>query len=199
MSALTSTTSSVGSSNESARWRTIDIIVVASLAVAFGVVFWAWSAYVWVWLKPFGEPWEYVITGVWVMPAVVAPLIVRKPGAALFAEMVAAIVSVLLGSQWGLDTLLSGFVQGAGAELVFGFVMYRNFGPIVAFIAGAGAGIGEALHDIPVYFPTYGANLQFGIAALEIASGAVIAGIGGWLLVRSLRRTGALQAFPSGR
>ncbi|HEX7431551.1 MAG TPA: ECF transporter S component [Candidatus Limnocylindrales bacterium] len=199
MSALTSTTSSVGSSNESARWRTIDIIVVAILAVAFGVVFWAWSAYVWVWLKPFGEPWEYVITGVWVMPAVVAPLIVRKPGAALFAEMVAAIVSVLLGSQWGLDTLLSGFVQGAGAELVFGFVMYRNFGPIVAFIAGAGAGIGEALHDIPVYFPTYGANLQFGIAALEIASGAVIAGIGGWLLVRSLRRTGALQAFPSGR
>lgn len=199
MSALTSTTSSVGSSNESARWRTIDIIVVAILAVAFGVVFWAWSAYVWVWLKPFGEPWEYIITGVWVMPAVVAPLIVRKPGAALFAEMVAAIVSVLLGSQWGLDTLLSGFVQGAGAELVFGFVMYRNFGPIVAFIAGAGAGIGEALHDIPVYFPTYGANLQFGIAALEIASGAVIAGIGGWLLVRSLRRTGALQAFPSGR
>lgn len=199
MSALTSTTSSVGSSNESARWRTIDIIVVAILAVAFGVVFWAWSAYVWVWLKPFGEPWEYVITGVWVMPAVVAPLIVRKPGAALFAEMVAAIVSVLLGSQWGLDTLLSGFVQGAGAELVFGFVMYRNFGPTVAFIAGAGAGIGEALHDIPVYFPTYGANLQFGIAALEIASGAVIAGIGGWLLVRSLRRTGALQAFPSGR
>jgi energy-coupling factor transport system substrate-specific component len=199
MSALTSTTSSVGSSNESARWRTIDIIVVAVLAVAFGVVFWAWSAYVWVWLKPFGEPWEYVITGVWVMPAVVAPLIVRKPGAALFAEMVAAIVSVLLGSQWGLDTLLSGFVQGAGAELVFGFVMYRNFGSIVAFIAGAGAGIGEALHDIPVYFPTYGANLQFGIAALEIASGAVIAGIGGWLLVRSLRRTGALQAFPSGR
>jgi energy-coupling factor transport system substrate-specific component len=199
MRALTSTTSSVGSSNESARWRTIDIIVVAILAVAFGVVFWAWSAYVWVWLKPFGEPWEYVITGVWVMPAVVAPLIVRKPGAALFAEMVAAIVSVLLGSQWGLDTLLSGFVQGAGAELVFGFVMYRNFGPIVAFIAGAGAGIGEALHDIPVYFPTYGANLQFGIAALEIASGAVIAGIGGWLLVRSLRRTGALQAFPSGR
>jgi Predicted membrane protein len=199
MSALTSTTSSVGSSNESARWRTIDIIVVAILAVAFGVVFWAWSAYVWVWLRPFGEPWEYVITGVWVMPAVVAPLIVRKPGAALFAEMVAAIVSVLLGSQWGLDTLLSGFVQGAGAELVFGFVMYRNFGPIVAFIAGAGAGIGEALHDIPVYFPTYGANLQFGIAALEIASGAVIAGIGGWLLVRSLRRTGALQAFPSGR
>jgi energy-coupling factor transport system permease protein len=184
---------------ESARWRTVDIIVVAVLAVAFGVVFWAWNAYVWVWLKPLGEPWEYVISGMWLMPAVVAPLIVRKPGAALFAELVAAVVSVLLGSQWGLDTLLSGFVQGAGAELVFGFVMYRNFSVIVALIAGAGAGIGEALHDIPVYFPTYAANLQVGIAGLEILSGAAIAGVGGWFLVRSLRRTGALQAFPQGQ
>jgi energy-coupling factor transport system substrate-specific component len=190
---------SIRAGSESARWRTVDIVVVAILAVAFGVVFYAWNAYVWQWLKPLGEPWEYVISGMWLMPAVVAPLIVRKPGAALFAEMVAAIVAVVLGSQWGLDTLLSGFVQGAGAELVFGFLMYRNFGPIVAFIAGAGAGIGEAVHDIPVYFPTYSANLQFGIAGLEIVSGALIAGIGGWLLVRSLRRTGALQAFPSGR
>jgi energy-coupling factor transport system substrate-specific component len=183
--------------SEASRWRTVDIVVVAVLAVAFGVVFWAWNAYVWQWLKPLGEPWEYIISGIWLMPAVVAPLIVRKPGAALFAEMVAAIVSVVLGSQWGLDTLLSGFVQGAGAELIFGFTMYRNFGPIVALVAGAGAGIGEALHDIPVYFPTYAANLQFGIAGLEVVSGALVAGIGGWWLVRALRRTGALAAFPS--
>jgi energy-coupling factor transport system substrate-specific component len=189
---------SIRGASESSRWRTVDIIVVAILAVAFGVVFWAWNAYVWVWLDFMGKPWEAIVTGMWLMPAVVAPLIVRKPGAALFAEMVAAIVSVLLGSQWGLDTLLSGFVQGAGAELVFGFVMYRNFSVIVAFIAGAGAGIGEALHDIPVYYATYSGDLQLGIAALEILSGALIAGVGGWLLVRSLRRTGALQAFPSG-
>jgi len=184
---------------ESNRWRTVDIVVVAILAVAFGVVFWAWNAYVWVWLGWLGQPWEYAISGMWLMPAVVAPLIVRKPGAALFAEMVAAVVSVILGSQWGLDTLLSGFVQGAGAELVFGFVMYRNFGLIVAFLAGAGAGIGEALHDIPVYFPTVSSLLQFGIAAMEIFSGAVIAGVGAWLLVRALRQTGVLQAFPSGQ
>ena len=184
--------------SESSRWRTVDIVVVAILAVAFGVVFYAWNAYVWQWLRPLGEPWEYIISGMWLMPAVVAPLIVRKPGAALFAEMVAAIVAVILGSQWGLDTLLSGFVQGAGAEIVFGFVMYRSFGPIVAFLAGAGAGAGEALHDIPVYFATYTGQLQFAIAALEILSGALIAGIGAWLLVRSLRRTGALGAFPSG-
>jgi energy-coupling factor transport system substrate-specific component len=176
----------------------VDIVVVAAIAVAFGVVFWFWSAFVWVWLKPLGEPWEYVVSGMWLMPAVVAPLIVRKPGAALFAEMVAAIVSVILGSQWGLDTLLSGFVQGAGAELIFGFTMYRSFGPIVALLAGAGAGAGEALHDIPVYFATYTPDLQTGIAILEIVSAAVVAGLGAWLLVRLLRETGALATFPSG-
>ncbi len=185
------------SASESARWRTVDIVVVALIALAFGVVFYAWSTYVWVWLQPLGTPWEYIISGVWLMPAVVAPLVVRKPGAALFAELVAAIVAVLLGSQWGLDTLLSGFVQGAGAELVFGFAMYRRFGVVVACIAGLGAGVGEAIHDIPIYFATSSGTVQAGIAALEILSGGLVAGIGGWLLVRALRRTGALQAFPA--
>jgi energy-coupling factor transport system permease protein len=191
--------SAIDNPGETNRWRTVDILVVAAVAIAFGVVFWFWNAFVWVWLAPLTLPWEYVISGVWVMPAVVAPMIVRKPGAAVFAELVAAIVSVLLGSQWGLDVLLSGFVQGAGAELVFAFVLYRSFSPVVALLAGAGAGAGEALHDIPVYFAALSPDMQGWIAALEISSGAVIAGLGGWLLVRSLKRTGVLQAFPSGR
>ena len=199
MSVIRSFHSSVDGAAESTRWRTVDILVVAAIAIAFGIVFWFWDAFVWVWLAPLGQPWEYAISGVWLMPAVVAPMIVRKPGAAIFAEMVAAIVSVLLGNQWGLDVLLSGFVQGAGAELLFGFTLYRSFGAVVALLAGAGAGIGEALHDIPVWFPTVSPQLQGGIALLEIASGAVVAGLGGWLLVRSLRRTGALQTFPAGR
>jgi energy-coupling factor transport system permease protein len=191
--------SALGSMGETNRWRTVDILVVAAIAIAFGIVFWFWNAFVWVWLAPLGQPWEYIISGVWVMPAVVAPMIVRKPGAAVFAELVAAIVSVLLGSQWGLDILLSGFVQGAGAELIFAFLLYRSFGPVTALLAGAGAGAGEALHDIPVYFAALPPDMQVWIAALEIGSGAVIAGLGGWLLVRSLKRTGVLQAFPSGR
>ena len=52
---------------------------------------------------------------VWLVPAVLAPYIIRKPGAAVFAELVAAGVSALLGSAWGADTLLSGLLQG-GAD-----------------------------------------------------------------------------------
>ena len=57
--------------------------------------------------------------GVWLIPAVLAPLVIRKPGAALFAEMVAAVVSALLGTVWSIDVLLSGSPQGAAAERIF--------------------------------------------------------------------------------
>jgi energy-coupling factor transport system substrate-specific component len=32
-----------------------------------------------------------------------------------------------------------------------------------------------------------------------MVSGALIAGVGGWFLVRALARTGALNAFPPGQ
>jgi energy-coupling factor transport system substrate-specific component len=90
------------------RWRTVDIVVTAVLGVAFGIVFWAWGL-LWAGLDaPFTAfpPAQAVMYGVWLLPAVLAPLIVRKPGAALFAELLAAIVSALLGSAWGTLVLV---------------------------------------------------------------------------------------------
>ncbi len=181
------------------RWRTRDILVTAVIAVAFGVVFWAWDS-VWSALEPVfasAKPLEYVISGVWLMPGIIAPLIVRKPGAALFAELVAAIVSAFLGNVWGMDVVLSGFVQGVGAELAFAFLVYRSFALPVAILGGALAGAGEALHDLTVWYPSSDVGFQASVGIVEIASGAVLAGIGGWLLVRALRTAGVLEAFPA--
>jgi len=183
------------------RWRTLDIVVCAVIGVAFGVVFWAWDA-IWGATAPVFDavkPLQYLGSGVWLMPAVLAPLIVRKPGAAIFAELVAAIVSALMGNIWGLDVLLSGFVQGAGAELVFAFGLYRAWGLPTALLAGAGAAVGEVLHDLPIYYPSdqFGLDFQLAIVVVAIASGVVIAGWGSWLLVRALRRAGVLESFAS--
>ncbi len=196
-------TSATVASGRLARWRTVDIVVVAVVAVAFGVVFWAWN-YVWSFLDPVFaafRPAQYLIAGVWLMPAVIAPLIVRRPGAAIFAEIVAASVSALLGSVWGLDVLLSGFAQGLGAEVVFAIFLYRAWGLPVAALAGAGAAIGMAVHDIPIYYPpSAGFDMGFYVPVViaMVASGVVIAGVGGHALVRALARTGVLRAFPSG-
>jgi energy-coupling factor transport system substrate-specific component len=105
---------------------------------------------------------------------------------------------MLLGNAWGMDSLLSGVLQGAGAELVFAFALYRRWGLVAAVLASLGAGIGEAIHDTTISYAAYDVPFRAVIAGVEIFSAIVIAGVGGWLLVRSLRRTGALQAFPQG-
>jgi energy-coupling factor transport system substrate-specific component len=183
----------------SPRWRVVDIVVVAVLGVAFGVVFWQWG--IW-WSAIFTgavNPLAYLVSGVWLIPAVLGALIIRKPGAAIAAEIIAASVSAVLGSVWGLDTVLSGAIQGAMAEIVFGATLYRSFGLPVALLAGAGAAVGEWLHDMPIYYAATAFEVQLAYGLFMLISGVLIAGLGSWLLGRALAQSGVLAPFPSGR
>ena len=182
-------------------WRTVDIVVAAAIAIAFGVVFWAWNQ-VWAAATPAFvavPPAQNILYGVWLVPAVLAGLIIRKPGAALFTELVAASVSAILGSQWGLDAVVSGALQGLGAELVFLVVGYRRWTIAVALIAATGTAIAAWVHDTPLYYADIGLGPQLVILAFMVVSAIVIAGVGSWLLLRSLVQTGVLAQFPAGR
>lgn len=182
-------------------WRTVDIVVAAAIAIAFGVVFWAWNQ-VWAAATPAFvaiPPAQNILYGVWLVPAVLAGLIIRKPGAALFTELVAASVSAILGSQWGLDAVVSGALQGLGAEIVFLVVGYRRWTIAVALIAAVGTAIAAWVHDTPLYYADIGLGPQLVILAFMVVSAIVIAGIGSWLLLRSLVQTGVLAQFPVGR
>ena len=182
-------------------WRTVDIVVAAAIAIAFGVVFWAWNQ-VWAAATPAFvaiPPAQNILYGVWLVPAVLGGLIIRKPGAALFTELVAASVSAILGSQWGLDTLLSGALQGLGAEIVFLVVGYRRWTIVVALIAAVGTAIAAWIHDTPLYYADIGLGPQLVILVFMVVSAIIIAGIGSWLLMRSLVQTGVLAQFPAGR
>jgi energy-coupling factor transport system substrate-specific component len=133
---------------------------------------------------------------VWLIPAVLAPLIIRKPGAALFAEMVAAGVSALLGSLWGVDTLLSGFVQGAAAELVFAFTLYRIWTfPVLAAAAIASA-LAAWIHDWVVYYQAFDPVVQIARGIAMAISAVVIVAGGSVALHRALKQAGVLEGFP---
>jgi energy-coupling factor transport system permease protein len=182
------------------RWRTRDIVIVAIIGVAFGVVFWAWNL-AWTPLAAVFAfaPWaQDLLYAVWLVPAVLAPLIVRKPGAALFAEMVAAGVEAFMGGQWGADTLLSGFVQGAAAELIFAFTLYRSWSyPVIALAALASAAAAW-IHDWVIYYPDVAVGVQLVRGVMLAISAVVIVAGGSVLLVRSLRAAGVLEGFPAG-
>ncbi len=180
------------------RWRTRDIVIAAVIGVAFGVVFWAWNI-AWEALTPvfaFAPPAKDLLYAVWLVPAVLAPLIIRKPGAAVFAEMVAAGVSSLLGSPWGPDTILSGFLQGAAAELIFAFTLYRIWSFPVLATAAAASALAAWLHDWVVYYPTTDTTVQLVRGGAMVISAVVIVAGGSVALVRSLRRSGVLEGFP---
>ncbi|WBB79698.1 ECF transporter S component [Micromonospora sp. WMMD882] len=181
------------------RWRTIDIVVASVIAVAFGVIFWAWGL---VWSATEGAfaffpPAQTLIYGVWLMPAVVGGLVIRKPGAALYCETVAAVLSALLGSQWAGTVIPQGIVQGLGAELAFAAFRYRSFRLPTALLAGAATGLSAALFDFFVWNAEYDLTAyRIPYALLTIVSATVVAGAGGYALTGALARTGALDRFP---
>ena len=182
-------------------WRVVDIVVGAVVAAAFGIVFVAWNALYAATAPIFAAlpPAQAVMYGVWLLPGVLVALIVRRPGAAIFGGLVSAAVSVLLGSPYGVDALISGAIQGAGAELAFAIGLYRRWTLPFAALAGALAGLFAAVHDVALYYAATGVEF-WGIYALAtILSGALGAGLGAWLLVRALVATGVLGDFAVGR
>jgi energy-coupling factor transport system substrate-specific component len=140
-----------------------------------------------------------ILNGPWLFAGVLVALIVRKPGAALYGEILAAVVSMLIGTQWGFATLLSGVVQGLGAEIVFALFLYRSWSLGTALLAGAGTGLAESILDLLYSYP--GAKPEFAIVytITTTVSGVIVAGLGSWLLVKALARTGALNRFAAGR
>lgn len=184
------------------RWRVVDIVVASVLDVAAGLVFMLWN----IASNPIGAPLGAVLPGLqallgggWLFAGVLTALVIRKPGAALYGEMVAATVSALVGNQWGVLTLESGLVQGLAAELVFAVFLYRSWNLPVAVLSGATAGLALAINDLILWYPGSAATFSAIYVVSAIVSGALIAGALSWFVVRGLAKTGALSRFPSGR
>ncbi len=186
----------------SLRWRVVDIVVAAVIGVAAGLIFWVWNLT----YTPLSAPLEALLPGaqsllygVWLFAGVLGGLIIRKPGAALFTELVAATVSALVGTQWGPLTLVSGLVQGLGAELVFAIFLYANYRVYVAVLAGAGAGLAMGINDSILWYAGTGADFKTIYIVCAVIGGALVAGLLSWVVVRALARTGALSRFAAGR
>lgn len=99
------------------RWRIVDIVVASVLGVAAGLIFLAWNVG-YLGPKALLEPLllgiQGLLDGPWLFAGVLGGLIIRKAGAAIYVELLAAVVSALIGNQWGgFLTLEAGLVQGS--------------------------------------------------------------------------------------
>jgi energy-coupling factor transport system permease protein len=183
-------------------WRTVDILTIAFLGVALGIAMWGWGILYNGPLTALGftfRPAMGLFVGMWFIAGVVGGLVVRRPGAALACETVAALVSMIPGTEWGATVLIAGLLQGLGAELGFAIFRYRSWGVVAAVTAGALSAPLEWVYEILTWFADWSLQWQLVYLVMMVISGAVIAGLGGFALVRALAGAGALDAFPPGQ
>src|ERR1700682_5081601 len=159
------------------QWRTRDFIVTAALAVPLGLV---WSfAYGFVWLTARGILPELgnVFDGFYIVAGVLVGYVIRRPGAALLGEMLAALIELPF-TPFGAVVLWLGLVQGLGVEIVFLATRYRRFDLPIMLLAGA---MGALVAVVGFSYPAEGwlvlaVDVQLVRLVLKLVGGALLAG-----------------------
>lgn len=170
-----------------------DILVTVVIAIVFGVIYKLWSP-VYSAAKPFGLHLDQLLYGMWFIAGTLAYLLIRKPGVALIAETAAASGELLMGSEWGLEVLFYGLLQGLFAELIFALFRYQKANVTVVSLAAMASCVASIGFD---YYKGYIDTLvwwNLGLFFLARFAGSVlIAGFVAYGLAKALEKTGVTQ------
>ena len=173
-----------------------EIVLTTVVAVALGVAFWGWT-FIYELAKPLLRisGLTYLISGFWIFPSVFLSHIIRKPGIALIASLLAAFVESLL-THWGLVSLLWGVAQGAGAELIFICFAYRKWDLKVLIFASISSAVMSYLLDFFIYDYRQ-MSLFFNAIQLisYLISASLLAGILSAKISKRLLKLGILDQF----
>lgn len=170
-----------------------DILTTIVIAVIFGIIYKIWGP-VYDFVKVFGFHLDQLIYGMWFIAASVAYLLIRKPGVALLAEIAASSGELIMGSEWGLEVLIYGVIQGLLAEVVFAAFRYKRSDVLVVSLGAIGATIGSLVMDF--YKGYIEALAPWNLALFLIArfvGAVVISGFFAVSLVKALEKTGVTQ------
>lgn len=182
------------------KWKLREVIVMSVLAVVFAVVYLVFMQFGNVLYGMFGLIGYDLIFGIWFIVSIIAAYIIRKPGAAFLSETIAAAIEVMIGNAVGPRLILSGMIQGIGAEAVFAATKWNNYRPWVLIAAGMGSSVtsfiwGYFISGYAALSPGYVTAMFF----VRLISGALLAGLLGKWLSESLAKTGALNSFSIGK
>lgn len=170
-----------------------DVLITVVIALVFAALYSLWDG-VYTVLQPLGLHINELVYGMWFIAAIVAYLIIRKPGVALLAEFAAASGETIVLLQFDIVLIMYGLLQGLACEIIFLLYRYNSTKLYVAVLAGVAA----ALSTIPLdwYYGYLGHletwNLML-MLIFRIISGAMVAGWLGHKLYEGVRGTGVLK------
>lgn len=174
-----------------------DVLITVVIGFVFAVIYSLWGA-IYTVLQPLGLHLNELAYGMWFIAAVVAYLILRKPGVALLAEFAAGAGETIVTLQFDVFLIVYALLQGLACEIVFAITRYKSTRMMTAVCAG----IAAALITLPIdWFYGYLAEVEAWNLTLmfsfRIISGALIAGVLAHLIYQALRETGVLKFVGS--
>ena len=182
-----------------ASWKTRDLLVTAVIGIVFSLVL-SGAMNLSTVLMATTTP---LVGSMLVMPffalaGVIAPYIVRRPGAAFISEMVAGLVMIPF-TPYGFTVLVGRFTEGVLYESAFLATRYRRWGWVSMMVSPAVAAtimytIGMAAMG--------GFNLVPGMIVLLLVGNFILSALGGALakaLADAIAKTGVLASFAIGQ
>ena len=187
------------------RWTAADIAVGAALGVACGLVFWGFN-FAYAWLSPLIggilPGLASVLHPLWYFSGTLAVIILRKPGAAIYVNLVGSAAEMLLGNQFSVGFVFaSAALQGLFAEIPFMVTRYRVYNLPISVVSGALVALEYGVYLMLFRYQGVAFLSARGIVHMvsELVGGVLIAGVMSWYLYRATAATGALDRFASGR
>ncbi|KRL97279.1 hypothetical protein FD50_GL001839 [Liquorilactobacillus satsumensis DSM 16230 = JCM 12392] len=177
------------------KWSLRDVIFLAIIAIFFGIIYQVWSyAYYALAATPL-KPYANDLTlGVWIMAGPLAGILLKKIGATVIGELLAAAVEMLLFSSWGAATLISGFIQGIGNELGFAATGYKNWDKTGLLFSTIGATIVTFIWDwFQSGYSAYHVSLLLTLLVIRFISIGFFAGVLVYWIKQLVEKTGLMS------
>ena len=172
------------------KYTTKDIVTVVVIAVVFGIIGAGWG---YVWNLAFAVPviggaFASVISFIWFIAPLVSFYLIRKPGVALFTQLLAGIIAILAGHPAGVVVYGWYVLEAVGSEIGFAVFRYKRW-DLPAMLLAAELQAFEYAWGL-VYFQVY----NYGFAAwfwpwVAMFATAWLAGPIGLTIAKALMRT----------
>ena len=180
--------------NKESGWKLKEIILVAMICIVFGVVYLGGvylASFLSTLLTPVGlAPLaNEIVFGVWFMAAILAAYILQKPGVCIVAEVLAALIEVLLGNMYGV-----------GGEIVFALGRYRKFNTKMIYLAAAGCCVTSFLWSfVRSGYGQLAVPLLIIMFLIRLVSTLIFSGLITKAIGDGLAKTGLLKGYALGR
>ncbi|MDR2339031.1 MAG: ECF transporter S component [Deltaproteobacteria bacterium] len=185
-------------------WKLKDLALLGMIAIAFSVVYlgnFKLLGMIYKNVQPWGLAYLAAapLFGVRFMAATFAGIALRKPGAAIIAEILTDTLAALMGGYFGPLMYVHVLLVGGGAEAIFLAGRYRDYEPGSMCLAAITCAFLNLLNLFTADFKILPLQFMVPVTIISMFSAVVLAGLLSYLLGRAIWGAGPRGPAEGGR